>query len=46
MEGHKSKTGSASIKKVGHTTGAKFGQNGSQQERGSKSGSGSDLTYK
>lgn len=41
----KSKTGNAKIRKVGHTTQNKFGQGVSVQERGTKSGSGSDLSY-
>ena len=46
MQGHKAKTGNAKIKKVGQTTGSKFGQNVSATERGPKGGSGSDLNYK
>lgn len=46
MQGHKSKTGNAKIKKVGQTTGSKYGQNVGATERGGKSGSGSDLNYK
>lgn len=46
MDGHKAKTGKAQLKKVGHTSGKNFGQNPSAQERGTKSGTGSDLSYK
>jgi len=41
----KSKTGNAKVRKVGHTTQDKYGQNVSSQERGVKSGSGRELSY-
>jgi len=46
MQGHKAKTGNARIKKVGHTSGKNYGQNPNATERGPKSGTGSDLSYK
>lgn len=46
MEGHKAKTKKAAYQKVGHTTQNKFGQGQSAQERGTKSGSGSEQSYK
>lgn len=46
MQGHKAKTGNAKLKKVGHTTGRNFGQSDSSMERGTKSGTGSEQSYK
>lgn len=46
MDGHKAKTGTSKIRKVGHTEQRKFGQSGSVQERGVKSGSGTEQSYK
>jgi len=43
MQGHKAKTGNAKVKKVGNTTGPRYGQNVSSKERGGSSGS--DLSY-
>lgn len=45
MEGHKAKTGNAQVKKVGHTTGSRYGQNVNAKGKGSPN-SGSDLSYK
>ena len=46
MQGHKAKTGNATVRKVGHTTAKNFGQSDSAQERGTKSGTGSEQSYK
>jgi hypothetical protein len=43
-QGHKAKTGNAPIRKVGHTNGSRYGQDGSAKVRGSNSGS--ENTYK
>jgi hypothetical protein len=43
-EGHKAKTGSAPIRKVGHTTGARYGQNASAKPKGNTGGS--EQSYK
>lgn len=43
-EGHKAKTGSAPIRKVGHTTGSRYGTNQSAKTKGSNSGS--EQSYK
>ena len=44
MEQHKAKTGNAKIKKIGNTTGTRFGQDVSAKQRGSSGGG--DLSYK
>lgn len=44
MHGHKAKTGNAQVKKVGHTSGSRFGQNPQQKGRGENSGS--EQSYK
>lgn len=46
MQGHKANTGKAQYKKVGHTTSKNFGQSDSSMERGTKSGTGSEQSYK
>ena len=42
----KSKTGTSTTKKVGHTTGDKFGQSVSAKEKGAPAGTGADLNLK
>lgn len=46
MQGHKATTKKATMKKVGHTTAKNFGQSDSSMERGTKSGTGTEQSYK
>lgn len=46
MQGHKAKTKNATYQKVGETTAKNFGQSDSVKERGTKSGTGSEQSYK
>lgn len=45
-EGHKAKTGSAKVRKVGHTTGSSFGQNANAKPKGAGNNNGSEQSYK